>query len=139
MQAIILSLLVGAAGVFQGGFNRVIAAKWGLPTAILMSGCFVALFSIVLFAYSFRQQDFTNFKFEWWYLLPAVCGFFLILAMPWCIAQIGATKAFLCILVGQMVISLAWDFFVENIGVDAYRLGGAGLAVAGLILANLKG
>ena len=126
------------AGVLQGGLNRIIANKWGLPTAILMSGCFVALFSIALWAYASRTQDFTGFKFEWWYIFPSVCGFFLILAMPWCIAQIGAMKAFLCILVGQMVLSMAWDHFVENISVDVYRVAGAGLAVAGLVLASFK-
>jgi len=139
MQAILMSVAVGMAAVFQGGLNRMLAQKWGLPTAVFINATLLLAYSGGFFLYHYRSLDLTGFKFQWWFLIPAFFGFSLITGIPWCIAQIGALRVFLCVVVGQMILSMGWDYFYEEIGINAFRVSGALLAIVGLVVANWRG
>jgi len=73
---------------------------------------------------------------EWWYLLPGICGFALVMGIPWAIPRIGATRVFLFVVVGQMIASLVWDLIVEKKTPDIQRLVGAALAIGGLLVSS---
>lgn len=139
MHAIFVSIGIGLVTVLQAGLNRTVAAKWGLPAAIAINSFLLFLYSLAYWYFCQRAGELSGFRFQWWYLVPPLCGLIIITGIPWAIPQIGALRVFLYLVVGQMVGSLAWDFFIEQLEMDAYRLTGAGLSIAGLIVANWRG
>lgn len=122
-----------------------VMAKWGLSTAVLINALVFVLAAGLLFYVSRQYEEiFTpgtapkleGFRFEWWYLLPGICGFALVMGIPWAIPRIGATRVFLFVVVGQMLASLVWDLLVEKKTPDFQRLVGAAMAIGGLIISS---
>lgn len=147
MNAIFFSVILGAVAVLQGGLNRQLMSKWGLANAILINNAVVlllsALFWIVLLKFANVSNELSpkisGFKWQWWVLFPGICGFLFVAGLPITIAKIGALRVFLSVVVGQMIFSLIWDNLVEGLSSDPRRLIGAGLAIAGLVVASASG
>lgn len=139
-----LSFLIGAFGVLQNTFNRQIATSLGLPFTLIMNGITLFVGSLLLFlilrflpatAVADLYQEKTISGFPWRAFLPGLLGFFIVATAPWAIEKMGATRVFIGIIVAQIVMSLLWDYFAESIPFSTSRLLGAGLALAGAILA----
>jgi transporter family-2 protein len=136
----LLPALLGVAAVLQGGLNRQISGHWGLAAAALFNTLVLLAAVGGLLVWSrlhpetlpaFFQLKGGLAQIRWWWVLPGLCGFALVAGIPWAISRLGAFPVFLGILGGQLVMSLAWDAFVERRPVTLVRLAGAGLAILG--------
>ena len=144
----LLPIILGGAGVIQAGLNKTIAGTNGLSTASLINGVVVALCALVIFVlvyyfpgYFPEIAAFSKNKeqpFHWWYLLPGIIGFCFVFIIPLVIMEVGALPVFLGIIAGQIIISLWWDAYCENIPLDTTRIIGAMLTFAGAILVAWK-
>lgn len=143
----LLSFLTGAVIVAQGGLNRKITTTWGLSGAILLTSILVLIFSGVfywlcvaypnMFPKSFNPKlDMGSFK--WWYIIPSLCGFIIICAIPALIPTIGASNVFLCIVIGQLFFSVLWDLKFEMITPSPQKLIGIGIALLGILISYWK-
>jgi uncharacterized membrane protein YdcZ (DUF606 family) len=139
MKAILFSLILGVLAVLQGGLNRQFSGKFSLAHAFLVNSIVLLSIAVVFWFISQKSGSIAaEFKWQWWFLIPGICGAGLVLGIPWAIPQIGALQVFLCLVVSQMIASTIWDSVVENRQPDAFRICGAGLAIVGLIVANWK-
>lgn len=136
----LLPALLGVAAVLQGGLNRQISGSWGLAAAALFNTVVLLCVALALLALSRFRPDLVPSFFHlkgsltairWWWILPGICGLALVAGIPWTISRIGAFPVFLGILGGQLVMSLAWDAWVEHHPVTLIRVFGAGLALLG--------
>ena len=143
--SIIMVLLLGSAAVVQAGMNRHILEHWGiLPAVLLNSLVFISislgLYGIsalfpALFPDSFKLSPaFTQFK--WWYFLPGLFGFLLVMGLPVAISHIGATKTFIYLIIAQMISSLIWDMMQESTPITLLRLSAILLAIVSVVLIN---
>lgn len=145
--ALLLSFFVGAATVLQGGMNRQIAVTWGVSGAVLLNTVLYAILSLALFwtARKFPsllpevlwdRGSFTNFS--WWYLLPGLCGFFIVVGAPIVIARIGAFQFILGVVAVQLAGGILWDVMIEKIPVTSVRMAGAVLAFVSVVMVGWK-
>lgn len=148
MATIVLTLLLGTLAVLQGALNRIVAKSWGLTAAILFNNLVIlAVASAFYLAVKFNPRFFpASFagkpelaSFSWYYVLPGLFGFALVAGIPLAIGAIGALDAFVIMVCAQMATSLAWDFIVEGIAPAWPRVAGAGLSIAGVFVARMKG
>lgn len=139
----LLSLFLGFIAVIQGGLNKQITQDWGLAGAVTINSSILLLIVIVfaVITASFPQYfphifipKFNWATWKWWYIIPAFCGFALIAGIPYAISKQGALIVFLAIVVGQMLCSLFWDYYMEAIPISPKRIIGAFLAIAGLAI-----
>jgi bacterial/archaeal transporter family-2 protein len=140
--AILLPLCIGAAAVLQATMNRRIAESWGLaPTALLNT--LIALLSVAaMLGYCLTagartgllRVAFEPASFRWWWLLPGVFGFAIVVGLPWAVGKAGALPTFVSLVAGQMVASALWDRFALGIALDPSRTLGATLAIASVWL-----
>ena len=127
----LLSFLIGAVAVVQGGVNRKITTDWGLSGAIFLNSLLVLIVAVLFvaackltpqyFPESFAAK-FDTSTFKWWYFLPSICGFIIICAIPAFIPKIGASSVFLCMVIGQLIFSLIWDYRFENIDISFQKI-----------------
>lgn len=146
--AVFLSLLMGAASLFQGGLNRHIATQWGFVGAAFLNTLVILVVVSTIYGISRWYPDvlpkvlqdkhsFSNIS--WWYVIPGLSGLFLILGMPWVISKIGALKLFLGFVAAQLVGSVIWDACMEGIPVTTIRVAGVALSFLAVWLVSWKG
>lgn len=146
--ALFLSATLGLASVLQGGLNRQIATTWGFTAAAFFNTLVLLTAITVLYIVSRRypmllpevlreRQGFSNFS--WWYIIPGLCGLYIILGMPLVISKIGAVKLFMGFVAAQLVGSLIWDACMEGMPVNAIRIIGVGLSFLAVWLVTWKG
>jgi uncharacterized membrane protein YdcZ (DUF606 family) len=143
-----LPILLGGAGVIQAGLNKTIAGVNGLSTAGLINGVVVALCAAVIFLPAFYFPgyfpDIVPFNkdkgqiFQWWYIIPGIIGFSFVFIIPLIIMEVGALPVFLGVIAGQIIVSIFWDAYYENIPVNAVRIAGAVLTFVGALLVAWK-
>ena len=145
--AAILSILIGCSTVLQGGFNRQIAIQCGLAGAVLLNAFFYTGAAILLFWVSKKFPQFvpnlfhdkgTFTQFSWWFLIPGLCGFLIVVGAPIVIAKIGAFKLVLGVVAAQLVLGLLWDVTMEHIPATATRIAAAVLAFIRVLLVSVK-
>lgn len=140
--------LLGGALVIQSALNKTMAESKGLSMACVINGSWVVLFSLILLLLSYFYPQFfsdiilfnknNNWIFKWWYVIPGLIGFCVIVMLPLGIMKIGALPVFLGVIAGQIVISLLYDFYFEKIPVNTIRVAGALLTFMGAILVIWK-
>ena len=139
MIYISLSLLIGVMGVLQNTINKKFAETLGIATTTLLNNVSILLFGILFYclvrvAPQFFPELFRvkaeplNFSLK--YLIPGFLGFLIIVMAPYSIEKLGAAKAFMAIIVCQLITSMLWDKYCENIPVTFAKVLGA--AVAGI-------
>jgi len=144
----ILPLILGGAIVVQARLNKTIAETIGLSTAGMINGVIVAICAVFIFVLSYYFPayfpDIVPFQrnkgqsLQWWYLLPGIIGFSLVLAIPLVIMGMGTLPVFLGIIAGQIIVSIFWDAYYENIPVNSVRVAGAALTFIGALLVVWK-
>ncbi len=139
LTAILIPFAIGMIGMLQGALNKLIAGENGLnKTAFFSNVITFAICSVVFFvAKRFPQlvpsllQHPESFSFKWWYVLPGIFGFFIIIGIPWSITAFGALKVTVGLVAAQMVTSLLWDFYVENLPLT-------GLKILGIVFGGIS-
>lgn len=144
---VLVALLAGAFGVLQNTLNKQFATSLGLAWTILINGivlcvCGVAFFFALRFAPAeslpeiFRPLPGAR-GLRAYDVLPGIFGFLIIASLPWVIERQGATRVFIAIIAAQLITSMFWDLLVEGSAVSGWRAAGAGLALAGALVAVL--
>lgn len=145
----LMPIMVGIVGVIQGGLNQRLGDKIGLLGAVAMNNAVGFIFSMLLMFGVLYGIGSTKGMFsidpsglkslQWWFWIPGICGFLVVLGIPFSMKSLGATKVFLLIIAAQLVSSILWDFFVEGLGVSWERLVGSALALSGAYLVVFRG
>jgi transporter family-2 protein len=126
----LIPLVVGMAGILQGGVYSKLSKEIGLTQGLLIGNALVLLISLVLvFAVSKYPSAFPEFfrlkaplsAFKWWYLLPGIFGFIIITGLPAGMVNLGAIKTTVLILVAQMITSIVWDVSVEKLPINTMK------------------
>ena len=145
--AIALPIFLGFCVVLQGTMNRHLSSAWGLSGAALLTNIIVVILNLLLFLSTRKHPGFypeffhdrgSFSAFKWWYFLPGLCGFSIVVGGPWAISRLGAFQFVIFLVTAQMVASLAWDASIENIPLSFIRVSGAALALIGAILVTWK-
>jgi len=144
----ILPLILGGAIVIQARLNKTIAETNGLSTAGMINGVLVAVFAVAVFVLSYCYpayfpeiipfQKNKGQSFQWWYFLPGIIGFSLVMIIPLVIMGMGTLPVFLGIIAGQIIVSIFWDAYYDNIPIDSARVIGAVLTFVGAMLVVWK-
>lgn len=141
---VIVPVIIGFIGILQGSLNRLMTQDIGLTWMALL-GNFVTLTVCVCFYFFAKANpelfpDFVRLKefhFKWWYLIPGVFGFLFVLGLPIGIYQIGAVKTTVGLIAAQMVTSVMWDLFIENIPMSVPKGIGILMAIGSVLLITL--
>jgi transporter family-2 protein len=140
---ILIPGFLGVAAVLQGGLNRQIAARVGLPNTVLLSATMLLLASLALWVVAYRMPAalpwYLQLKghrglFAAWWVVPGLLGLALVLGIPFAIERVGAFPVFLGVLAGQLLTSLVWDALLEGRPLTPMKVCGALLALAGAAL-----
>lgn len=145
--AVIMSIVAGAFGVWQAGMNKVVADSLGFTFSLVFNGFFFLFFNLIFFAYvlakpgmlpaEFTVQWALN-EFRWWWVVPGLMGFILVMGLAVSIGRIGAVQTFVISIAAQIFASVAWDMFAGDQEVNKMRLVGAGLTLVGAVVATLS-
>jgi transporter family-2 protein len=144
----ILALGVGLATVVQGGLNKAVSSAVDLNFAILLNSAVVLILSAAVYLGAKLSPQFFPSLLQpqsldwarmsglgWKLIVPGICGFTIVMGIPWAISRMGALKVFLLIIVAQILFSALWDFWVEGLPLSPQRLAGALITLSGAILA----
>jgi bacterial/archaeal transporter family-2 protein len=143
-----LPLALGVTVLSQATLNRALALQWGLAAAVTLNAAvfFVLSIGFLLIAKYTPSvvPEFWRFQqnpqnFQWYYLLPGLCGFFLVLGLPWSIQNLGASTSFLLLIASQIISSLLFEHFHEGTHISFQKLIGALLVMIGAYLTLPKG
>lgn len=145
---VLLPAFLGLSVVIQGILNRKIGGAWGLSSAVFLNATIFFMASAGLLLVSklgsgnlpelFRWQNLDLEKSKWWFLLPGLCGFFLVLGIPWSLEQIGLSKTFIVLIVSQVFFSLLIERFIFQNPVNSLKIIGAFIAIFGAALVVLN-
>lgn len=139
---ILLPIFLGLCVVLQGVLNRDIGETWGLGSAVLLNAFIFFICALIIFIWGKWAPDslpsylryIENREIKWWYVLPGICGFFLVLGLPWSMKNIGAPRSFILLITVQIVCSVLVDRFVYQGAFNMLKFAGALLAIAGSVL-----
>lgn len=120
MIAYTIATFVGISIVFQGALNRVLSDKTNLSFTVLWNAIIFLLASIAYFAFDqmksgsdLKLSAWTE-KLQWWTVLPGIAGIIIVAGIPNAIEKIGASRTFLVVVVSQLLMSMAWDYFSDG-------------------------
>jgi transporter family-2 protein len=140
--------LIGIAVVVQAGINRQISTGWGLVPATLLNAFSTLLGAAILFWIAWKIPSVLPEGFGmsgsvgevfakhslWKLLLPGLLGLLIVILGPWGVSKFGAVQTFILVISAQLLSSLAWDMWVENLPVSRARLVGIALTWVGVIV-----
>jgi bacterial/archaeal transporter family-2 protein len=142
----IVPLLIGIFGILQGALLKNVALEIGVAHAILIALAIYFFLGIILFILvsnlpqvlpAFYAVKYPVTYFKWWYLVPGIIGFFIVLFFPQAMNQLGAVKVTILIIAGQIITSTFWDFFIDHISFTPFKFLGIIFAILSLIFTVL--
>lgn len=142
----LLPATLGIAVVMQSGLNRKIGSLYSLPIAVLLNSMVLTTLGICVYLFSRRNADAETVetfvgalsKFQWWYVIPGMLGYCLILGLPFSVSRVGALRTFLVLLVAQIAFSVLWDAYVEGYPITLPKLVGAAISLTGIAVVILS-
>jgi len=142
--AVVFSLGLGLAAVLQAALNRRIAGEVGFINATLLNNVVLFGFSLaVILALATQGHWLEHLRsrevsWHWWYLVPGLCGFYIVMMLPMVIAKAGASKAFVLFIAAQLIFSAGWDYLIEGIEVSPQQIIGVMIVFIGSFLAVMS-
>lgn len=143
---LLVPLVLGVAAVLQATLNKEIAAHAGLSVAAALNLLIATALALAFAAFCAQRrapdgllrwpQD--GVAFQWWWLVPGIAGFLIVLGLPWSVQRLGALSTFVLLVGAQMLASGLWDRFAAGIPFTAPRVVGAVCTVAGIALLSWK-
>ncbi len=138
----IVSFLLGSLVVFQPSLNRMIFEQRGLSFAVLLNGAVLfCVVSLLFLSVSLAPERFPemlrylpNRIFSWWYVLPGIMGFLLVVLVPILIKEMGAFLTIVTMILGQVATSFLWDMYQGGTALGSARLLGLILVMSGVYL-----
>ncbi len=136
----LIMLLTGVGIPIMASLNSRLGGELGNPllaSIILFSG---GLLIAVAALFSFGSVSYTKPSVPYYYYMGGAFMAFYAISITFIAPHFGIANAVFCVLVGQIIASLAIDHFglfgIEPISLSGLRIGGAILMVTGLILAR---
>lgn len=133
-----LCFALGALALFQPALNRLVFAERGISLGLwLNSAVFFLSATLFLLFVSLRKSAITvpellpRGYFQWWQILPGLCGLAIVLTVPLMMKNLGAFSTVIAMLAGQIITSFAWDLFFLEKSFSAYRFLGLVFAIVG--------
>jgi uncharacterized membrane protein YdcZ (DUF606 family) len=71
---------------------------------------------------AFIQPHWERYYFHWWHVVPGICGFFLVLLIPWSIANLGSSTVFILLVSSQIVASVFLDIFKNQVAPTSTKI-----------------
>ena len=145
--AIVLSIIAGAFGVWQAGLNKVVADSLGFTASLLFNGVFFLVFNALFFLFVLYKPQSLPAEFavklafqdfRWWWLLPGLMGFALVMGLAVSVGRIGAVQTIVISVAAQVFASILWDLWQGDFALNKWRLVGAGLTLVGAVVATLS-
>ncbi|GIL18395.1 MAG: hypothetical protein BroJett040_21460 [Oligoflexia bacterium] len=139
----LIPIALGVTVVLQGTLNKQIGSIYGLSVAVLINAAIFFILSLCFLALSFYTPnlvpDFLRAKpltspFQWYYLIPGICGFILVLGLPWAFQSIGAGATFILLISSQLLCGFFVDTYFLGNPVNIQKIGGALLSMIGAVL-----
>ena len=144
----VLAWMAGIAGVIQSGVNKQLSEKSGLAMVLHLGNLVVLIGGVIVLTAiaSVGKSDYAALlkirldlrQVNWLYLLPGLMGLFFITLSPYLIFKLGALNVFVAVIFGQVMGSVAWDRYFEDIPLDKWRIGGALLVMIGAIAVSMS-
>jgi bacterial/archaeal transporter family-2 protein len=149
-----IPVILGIAVVLQGVLNRKIGSAIGLSTAVFINALvFLILSAALLTASYFKPNLFPEFlripstpwknaidqsgASVWLYWVPGLCGFLLVLGVPFAIQSIGPSKTFVILVSAQIAFSVLLEAASQS-DLSPWKFLGAALAITGAYLVAMK-
>jgi transporter family-2 protein len=142
---ILLACVAGALIPVQAGVNNTLRSFLGSPVHSTIANFVVGTLASVVALFVARQPWPTLAAMReapWWSYLGGVCGATLVFGGVVAVRELGYAGMVVCLVAGQMLTSLILDHFgvlgQSPRTIDAQRLIGVGLIVAGVVLVQFK-
>jgi transporter family-2 protein len=131
---VLAPIFVGILVVSQGILNKNFGQQYGLSIAVFVNATVFLILAGVLLSLgskftestewvpAFIRPQWANYQFQWWHLIPGICGFLLVLLIPWSIINLGASIVFLLLVSSQIVLSVLWDVFFNQTQLTLTRI-----------------
>ena len=129
----LLPLLIGFVGIMQGTLNKQVAGSIGVAQATLITNTVTTVICIVFyFLVKSAPEYFPDIfhvkapilTYKWWFLFPPLFGFIIIAGMPFALSKLGAVKVTVLLVAAQMITSSSWDYFIDHIDINIYKIMG---------------
>lgn len=152
---LLLTLLVGAATIVQGGLNHrwsspvvdgttsATSTGWNLISILFLNSIATLVIAGVLWAISFFRKGWLPTALEgsgtvgfpqgvhWFHFFPGLCGMIIIAGIPMSIEKIGVVKTMLLVIAAQLVFGLLWDSMISQQEVSVYKMLGVLITMIG--------
>ena len=144
--AILMSIMAGVFGVWQAGLNKLVADSLGFTASLLFNGFFFLGFNLIFFLFVFVKPkalpaefaiQWAFHDFKWWWIVPGLLGFALVMGLAVSIGRIGAVQTFVVTICAQIFASMAWDLFTGDHHINKMRVIGAIVTLVGAVLATM--
>lgn len=138
---------IGLITVLQSGLHKNMLMGNGILPVVALNAVIAFIISMLLFfaqkyawitlPESFSSHGVFQIK-KWWYLIPGICGFLIVIGFPLAISYMGAAQVFIIAIAGQCVGSLLWDVFIEQNSPTLLKSVGVLFTLVGAFLTTLK-
>lgn len=130
-----IPIILGLSIVTQGVLNQAIGLERGLGFAVLLNASVFFVLSIVLYVLLAQPSVKTTVDaVRWYYLIPGICGFLIVLGPPLAMSQIGSAAFFILLILAQISSSLLYDTFILGSPLSISKVFGAALTFVGAAL-----
>lgn len=119
---ILVPVFVGGLVILQSVLNKNFGEQFGLSLAVTINATVFLVLSLGLLALSFKFEFIPEFlklkmhqyQFSWVHIVPGLCGFLLVLLIPWSILHLGAGLVYILLVASQLLLSALWDTLFHN-------------------------
>ena len=143
----LLPIIIGMAGILQGGLNKEMSLKIGVGQTVLvgqpLTFIFGVLFYLVVKFFPGLFSPIYHLKaplmtWKWWFIIPGFLGLLIVSLFPEAIHELGAVKTTVLIVAAQVIFSVFWDMTVEKLPISTFKWLGMVFAFISVVLMGLN-